>query len=405
MSGPVPAEALTRVQRRLARFAATYPGLRLYRRVCEGAAGDEEVARLLTAAAPGQDRPVLLLAALHELVLRRPEVPAARWYPSVTGAPVPDGDPWPDVRAAALAHSDELRAVIATRSTQTNEVNRAVYLAPMVARAGADGPDAPVALVEVGCSAGLLLGLDRYRVELRTSSDPANRVRESRLESDSRTRDADASGGIVLGDPSSVVVCGGEARGDVASLRGLRLPVVAERVGLDRTPVALGDAADVRWLEACLWPEVPGRLERFRAAVAVLASDPPDVVAGDMVDDLAAVGHAARAVAAAASGAPEAVHLVVTSSWSITYVERERRSLMADALAELAGDGRPVSWLTAEPPGCIPGLPPVAATEADPPGGVTVLGARRWRHGQEVPPAVWGTAHPHGEWIRWGPPA
>lgn len=381
MAGPTPDDHLARVQRRLAQFASAYPELRLYRRLCAGAAADDAVAGLLTAAAAGQDRPVLLLAALHELVLRRPDLTAARWYPSVTGRPVPDGDPWPDVRALALAHADELRAVIADRSTQTNEVNRAVYLAPMVAQAGGDVPDAPVALVEVGCSAGLLLGLDRYRVELRGGDGAA----------------------VVLGDPSSAVACRGEVRTGAASLRDLRLPVVAERVGLDRTPVALGDGAGVRWLEACLWPDVPGRLERFRAAVATLSPDPPDVVGGDMVDDLAAVGHAARAVAAAVSGAPpEAVHLVVTSSWSITYVERERRSLMAEALAELAADGRPVSWLTAEPPGCVPGVPPAA--EADPSGGVTVLGARRWRHGQEVDPAVWGTAHPHGEWLAWSGP-
>ncbi len=383
MATPAPDDHLARVQRRLAQFAAGYSELRLYGRITAAAAGDDEVAGLLTAAAPGQDRPVLLLAALHELVLRRPDGPAAHWYPSVTGRPVPDGDPWPDVRATALAHADELRSVIASRSTQTNEVNRAVYLAPMVARAGADAPGGPVALVELGCSAGLLLGLDRYRIELRTGDGaPA-----------------------VLGDPTSTVVCAGEVREGDASLWDLRLPPIAERVGLDRSPVALSDQTDVRWLEACLWPEVPGRLERFRAAVATLSSDPPDVVAGDMVDDLAAVGHAARAVAAAVSGArPEAVHLVVTSSWSITYVERERRPLMAAALAELAADGRPVSWLTAEPSGCIPGLPPGGDGETDRAGGVTVLGARCWRHGEEVPPAVWGTAHPHGEWIRWDPP-
>ncbi len=82
-------------------FAATYPGLPLYRAICEGVAGDDEVASLLDAARPGQARPVLLLAALHDLVLRRPDLAAARWYPSVTGEALPDGDPWPDVRAAA----------------------------------------------------------------------------------------------------------------------------------------------------------------------------------------------------------------------------------------------------------------------------------------------------------------
>ena len=387
----VPAAEVADVQRMFREFAAGFPELRLYVAICEGAATDDEVAALLTAARPGQARPVLLLAALHELVLRRPDLPAARWYPSVTGGPVPEGDPWPDVRRTALDHAEELRATVAVRATQTNEVNRAVHLAPLLAQAAADVPDSPVVLLELGASAGLLLGVDRYRIEL-----------------------VPAAGGppVVLGDPASPAVCTGtEQRG--ASLADLRLPRVVGRVGLDLSPIELRDADEVRWLEACLWPDVAGRLERFRAAVALMAVDPPTMVAGDMVDDLEAVAHSARAVAAASSssgssspsgagGAP--VHLVVFSSWALTYVARERRGEQADALAALAADGRPVSWLTAEPPGCAPGIPvPDEDPGLPPTDASTVLGARRWRAGTELPPAAWGTCHPHGTSLSWTP--
>lgn len=383
-SGPEhdrPVPSLAAVQAMFTRFAETYPDLRLYRAICEGAAADDEVAAIVLAARPGQVRPVLLLAALHDLVLRRPDLPAARWYPSVTGGPVPDGDPWPDVRRTALDHAAELHTVVATRATQTNEVNRAVHLAPLVARAAADVPASPVALVEVGCSAGLLLGLDRYRIEVATPG----------------------GGTAVLGDPSSTVRCAGEQRSG-PPVGDLRLPRVVERVGLDLDPVALDDADAVRWLEACLWPDVPGRLERFRAAVRLLRDDPPVVVAGDMVGDLAATCRSARAVAAA-GGAEEAVHLVVFSSWALTYVPREERSMVADALAALAADGRPVSWLTAEPPACVPEVPVPEGTDVAPAesGAETVLGARRWRDGAELPPAAWGDSHPHGEWFHWHP--
>ncbi len=188
----------------------------------------------------------------------------------------------------------------------------------------------------------------------------------------------------------------------------------------------LDDADEVRWLEACLWPDVAGRLERFRAAVGLLRADPPSLVAGDMVDDLEAVAHSARAVAAAglvtpASGADagsrgdgteggrrpataDPVHLVVFSSWALTYVARERRAEVADALAALAADGRPVSWLTAEPPGCAPGIPrPPGDADRPPTDASTVLGARRWRAGTELPPARWGTCHPHGTTLTWHP--
>ncbi len=405
------------MQRMFTAFARSYPELTLYRAICEAASADDEVAGLLTAARPGQARPVLFLAALHELVLRRPEVTAARWYPSVTGQAVADGHPWPDVRQTCLDHADELRATIATRSTQTNEVNRVVQLAPLLGQAAADVPDAPVALLEMGASAGLLLGLDRYRIELTP---------------------IDGGEPVVFGDPDSSVVCAGQQRSG-PSLAGCRLPTIVERVGLDLDPVGLDDPDEVRWLEACLWPDVLGRLDRFRAAVALLRDDPPSLVAGDMVDDLEPVAHSARAVAEAvgagrvlggdqamASAGPEtgssgpasdntgrrqpsgpavAVHLVVFSSWALTYVARDRRPLVADALAALAADGRPVSWLTAEPPGCVPGVPRPAG-DPDVPQETTsstVLGARRGRDGAELPPARWGTCHPHGTTLDWTP--
>ena len=406
----VPSAEVRDVQQMCRDFAASYPDLRLYRAICEGAAADDEVAGLLTAARPGQARPVLLLAALHELVLRRPDLPAARWYPSVTGDPVPEGDPWPDVRRTARAHAEELRAVIASRSTQTNEVNRVVYLAPLLAQAAADVPTAPVVLVEMGASAGLLLGVDRYRIEITPSgaedADPV--TRSSSPGGDAPVAGSRRRGGaapVVLGDPTSSAVCAGVQRAG-ASVRGLRLPTIVGRVGIDRSPVPLDDADEVRWLEACLWPDVPGRLERFRAAVALLRADPPALVAGDMVDDLEAVAHSARAVATAGLDADRSgpVHMVVFSSWALTYVARERRPEVADALAALAADGRPVSWLTAEPPGCVPGLPrPPGDPDRPPNEASTILGARRWRAGVEPPPARWGTCHPHGTTLAWHP--
>ncbi|HEU5151293.1 MAG TPA: DUF2332 domain-containing protein [Iamia sp.] len=340
---------------RFREFAATYAHLPLYSRISGAAAEDPAVWGLLTAARPGQERPVLLLAALHDLVLRSPSVPAARWF---AAAPDLDGDPWPDVRVTLLAHAPELRAIVAARSTQTNEVNRVVYLAALLVAATADVGPVPVALVEQGASAGLLLGLDRYRIEV---------------------------GDVVLGDPASPVRCSGALEPGSAVLpASSSLPPIASRVGIDLAPVALSDAEEVRWLEACLWPDQPERLARFRAAVALLRPDPPPLVAGDMVDDLAAV---------AGATAPD-THLVVTSSWALTYVRRDRRPLVPAALAALATSGRPVSWLTAEPP---------ARPAERAPGGETVLTLHRWRAARPLPPVVVGHAHPHAPWLHLTP--
>lgn len=367
---PDRADRLARIQRRFAEFAAEYAALPLYSALCRNLAHDAETASLLLAARPGQARPVLWLAALHELVLRRPDTPAAQWYPSVVGdAGVAHGDPWPDVRRTVLEHRDELVESIATHGTQTNEVNRAVYVSVGLVAATADVAGTPIALVELGASAGLLLGVDRYAVDLVGSE---------------RTR--------TLGDLASPVRCSGIDRGEVGAQLGIgrALPAVVARVGLDLSPVDLDDDEAVRWLEACLWPDVPGRVERFRAARALLRTDPPVVLAGDMVDDIG------RAVLRARQAPDFEGHVVVMSSWALTYVAAPRRLELETRLGALAHDVSALSWLTAEPPGCAPG---VAADNPPEGGGGTVVGVRRWRGGRELEPMVLGTCNPHGQWI------
>ncbi len=368
---------LATLQSRFADFAASYAELPLYSAVCRAVARDDECASLLQAAAPGQDRPVLWLAALHDLVLQHPDLPAARWYVSVVGRDrLPAGDPWPDVRRTVLAHADELRGVIGSRTTQTNEVNRSVYLAPALALAGHDQPGRPVVLVEMGASAGLLLQVDRYRIEL-----------------------TGRRGRTVLGDPMSTVRCTGVDRSDGPRGDGAEpvvLPTLVGRRGIDRHPVDLADADAVRWLEACLWPDVPGRVERFRSAVSLLAGTTNPVTRGDMVHDLPDL------VDGAVRAAPDDAHLVVFSSWALTYVDRAHRPEVADVLAAAARAGRPVTWLTAEPPHCTPGIEAPEERPADV-GQTTVLAARSWRDGSEQPPRILGTAHPHGEWVDLAP--
>lgn len=352
------------IKDRLAAWSQEASDLPLYAAICAGSAADDDVAALLLAARPGQARPVLLLAALHDLVLDHPDLPIARWYRSVHPEDaLASGDPWPEARAALLEHTDRIREVIATHSTQTNEVNRCVYLVAMLQRACADIPDQSVGLVEIGASAGLLLGIDSYHTTLVASGGEHNSH----------------------GSAVSAVQCVGDDR-SAAPLDAITLPPILDTRGLDLTPVDLRDTAAVRWLAACLWPEVPGRYERFTAAVDLIRAHPPVVDRGDMIDDLpdtlARVG---------------GEHLVLFSSWALTYTDSARRPLIADHLAEVARDGRAVSWISAEPPRCVPGIPLPDRLQDAP--GATILGAHQWRNGAELPPQYWGTAHPHGHWI------
>ena len=169
------------------------------------------------------------------------------------------------------------------------------------------------------------------------------------------------------------------------------VPTIGGRVGVDLHPVRLDDADAVRWLQACLWPDVPGRVERFVAARDLMLADPPLVVAGDLVDAMPSAVASARA----RSGADAPV--VVFSSWALTYVARDRRRDLETALEQLSGDVAALSWLTAEPAGCAPGVEPPGPALLS--GGGTALGLRRWRSGRERRPVALGTCHPHGEWL------
>ena len=332
----------------------------MYGRICRAAADDPAVLELLDTAPKGQRRPILLLAALHDLVLEHPDVPAGRWFPSVTGEPVPPGDPWPDVRATLLDHVDRIRRVVATRSTQTNEVNRSALWATAVPWAAAD-VDAPVALLELGASAGLNLGFDRYLV--------------------------DYGDGDTAGPADSEVRLSCAVRSGQRPAR--RMPEVVGRLGVDLEPVDLSDPVRQRWLRACLWPEQTERVTRFDAAVTATLVDPPTIVAGDAVDELPD----------AVERLPHDAHVVVYWSWFLTYLARDRRRAL-DAALDVIGHRRPLTLLSAEASGVHeafvdPGLP-----GDDPAEFRSVVGASRWRGGRREDRVV-ARCHAHLRWLDW----
>ncbi|MGH3620224.1 MAG: DUF2332 family protein, partial [Sciscionella sp.] len=133
----------------------------LYQHLALRAAEDAEVSGLLMAAGEQAARPTLLFAAAHRLVIAEPISELANYYPSVGGTYGVDGATWPLFREFVLARADRMRALIAAHTTQTNEVRRAALIYPALVLA-AKQAKAPVGLLEVGASAGLLLGVDRY---------------------------------------------------------------------------------------------------------------------------------------------------------------------------------------------------------------------------------------------------
>ena len=104
----------------------------------------------------GQSVPLRLAGALHRLVLSGSPL-AEHWPPHETG----DDALWQAVEAAFLARETDILASLGT-APQTNEVARAAALIPALSLLA---PEGPLALIELGASAGLNLGLSRFALE------------------------------------------------------------------------------------------------------------------------------------------------------------------------------------------------------------------------------------------------
>jgi len=343
--------------------AGTHP---LYEELAAEAAHDDRLVTPLLAAPESQQRPNLLLAAVHRLVLEDPSSPLAPWYPTTTwltrvgldGATLepPESAPLPEGGGAAFLaflaeHLEDVGSLVSSRSTQTNEVGRAALLAWGLSQIRTLH-DEPVALIDLGCSAGLNLLVDRIHLTIGTSE---------------------------LGDRESGVHVVTELRGHAPRLE---LPRVSWRRGLDRAPLSAALDGDALWLLACQWPDDLERFERTRRALAAARAEPPVLEQGDVVDGLRGV----------VDHAPLEARVVLFHSWVAAYLSAPDQARLRAAIRALASE-RAVSWLWLEHPRDVPGLEPPLVEDRIPGSSLLVL---------DEPPGqtrVLAQCHPHGSWL------
>ncbi len=330
------------------------PRAPLYAHLSVAAAHDPTVLRLLQYAPDEQQLPVLFFAAVHHLLLSGHGHELAAFYPNLSSSP-PTSDPTEAFLSVVHAHADQIAQLVSTRSTQTNEVGRCAQFLPVFGMLELEM--GALTHIDVGTSAGLNLLLPRYQYQFEP--------------------------GGTVGEPSAVTVACA-TRGAVPIPTSI--PHVARSIGLDVSPIDVLDDEEVRWLEACVWPDQADRFARLVAALELARETPPDVRAGDAVDSLDEL------VREASHGG----HPVVTNSWVLNYLSTTRR---ADYVAELdrIGGRTDLSWLIAESPAATPGLP---VPTAEPPEDITVVSLVRWRSGVRSVDRL-ATAHPHGYWLHW----
>lgn len=317
-----------------------------YAQICAEAADDPAVLRILGEADYDQPPANILLAAVQFLLFGDPSDPLATHYPSIVG---PNAEASGDLveHFVSFCHRNEheLRAIAATRTVQTNEVRRCVGVLPAFSWIAAQEPR-PLALLEIGASAGLNLSFDRYRYDF---------------------------GSQVVGPTDSPLTLHTEATGTLPVLDPL--PRVSWRTGLDLHPVDVTDLDSIRWARSLLWPEQIDRIERFDRAVSIAAIDPPTVVQGDAIDSLADVARAA----------PSDAVLVVFHTFVLNQLDPTRRVQLTEVIESMASS-RPVHRI---------GIDLVVRGVMEPEIKHSLYGRGT------VVEQVLGTMHHHGAWLRW----
>jgi hypothetical protein len=281
-----------------------------------------------------------------ELLARLDSLPPAKRQPNLLygvvrflGGPVTDPAAFLDF---VRANWPSVEAHLLVRATQTNEVGRCALLLPVLAML-----PQPLALLEVGTSAGLNLYLDRYAYRYGTHE-------------------------IGAGPP--VLDCALTGRTPPTAR-----PEVVWRAGLDLNPLDVTDPADAAWLDAMIWPEHAHRRRRLAAAARIAAADPPLLLRGDLVDDLPAL----------AARAPTDATLVVFHTSVLYQVPAPRQRAFAELVRNLPG-----RWIAVENPTLFPNVVLPNAALPSPPDdtlhNVVALDGR---------PLAW--ARPHGDALTW----
>ncbi|GAB2509966.1 DUF2332 domain-containing protein [Paramicrobacterium agarici] len=316
------------VATRFADFAhhEAYGNSERYDNWCQAIAADHEVCGLIADLPAHKQQPNLVLAATRYLGV--PEAPPEVFLTWLR-------EHWSDVRREVLA-----------RSTQTNEPGRTAVILPLLAQI-----DGPIALIEVGASAGLCLYPDRYSHVY----DDAVRIDPPAGRSTVVTHCA-TTGGVPL--PQQV-------------------PEIVSRFGVDLNPLDVSDPDDMRWLHALIWPGQSDRDERLDAAAAIARAEPPTLVRGDLNEQIESIVDAV----------PAGVTPVVQHTAVLAYLDTAGRDRFYGQMARLGA-----RWISFEGRGVFPQID-------------RTIPGRRQRDDNRFVLALDGQAQafaaPHGQRMHW----
>jgi hypothetical protein len=256
-SQPVAADSdrLDIIRSAFVRGARTYGdlGSPLYAVLLAAGADDSEVVAMACHAQKGAQPAFHLLACVHFLLLGDPSASLARFYATLTNEPDPPEDAFPEFASYCRMHRDEILHLLATRTVQSTYVERCGFLLPLIS-AVAQQAGEPLNLIDIGCSAAVLLTVDKYAYTLPDGS--------------------------TIGPPDAPLTI----RCDMHGGPRPRIPAIAKRVGLDLHPIDVRSEDQRRWLMAVSLPELRLQREGLAKALDVVASTDIRLLEGNALD-------------------------------------------------------------------------------------------------------------------------
>ncbi len=320
----------------------------LYEHLARSIAEDDKMLALAAHSQAGQPAPNLLFAAVHFLLLQGLSDLLSQFYPSLTDkAHAPEGA-YPAFREFGLKNATALHHLLTTRRVQTNEVQRSTYLFLVFSILNRLIAGRPLALIEIGASAGLNLLCDKYGYRYGTSG--------------------------FFGERQSGVQLECTFRGNKHPPLPTSVPKVVYRTGLDLNPIDVQDDEQILWLRALIWPEHIQRAELLCRAIEIARQDPPRLIAGDGIELLPETVRAA----------PEDAAVCVFHTHTINQFSSAARGRLSALLMELAAIKDTFFRVSSE--WLAPPHPKLELTT--------------WRRGHEEN-RVMAYCDSHGEWLEW----
>lgn len=234
----------------------------LYEHLSSRISEDEEILELSGYAREGQPVPNLLLGAVHYLLLKGYQHSLKEYYPSMVSRPKDYQEAFLPFKDFCREYKEEIRHLLETKLVQTNEVRRCAYLFPAFSFVY-EKMNKPLALIEIGTSAGLQLMWDHYSYAYGTEE--------------------------IYGNIDSTVKLTAEIKGDDAPKLQQGTPPVSRRIGLDLHINNWADEEDYLWLNALIWPEHEDRRQVFEKAAEYVKASSIDFIEGDGIELLPSI--------------------------------------------------------------------------------------------------------------------